>query len=75
VDVPHDAFLEEVRGSGAPQDVVWMLDYLFSTVLDGRNAHRTDGVRRALGREPTDFAVYARRAAASGVWTPALSVR
>jgi uncharacterized protein YbjT (DUF2867 family) len=75
VDVPHDAFLEEVRRSGAPQDVVWMLDYLFSTVLDGRNAHRTDGVRRALGREPTDFAVYARRAAASGVWTPALSVR
>ena len=75
MDVPHDAFLEEVRGSGAPQDVVWMLDYLFSTVLDGRNAHRTDGVRRALGREPTDFSVYAGRVAASGAWDAALSVR
>ncbi|MDH6711440.1 hypothetical protein P3T27_008198, partial [Kitasatospora sp. MAA19] len=27
-----------------------------------------DGVRRALGREPRDFADFAREAAASGVW-------
>ena len=39
-----------------------------SEVLDGRNASLTDGVRRALGREPRDFADYARRAAATGVW-------
>ncbi|MFF0416569.1 NmrA family transcriptional regulator, partial [Kitasatospora sp. NPDC004745] len=26
------------------------------------------GVRRALGREPRDFADYAREAAATGVW-------
>ncbi|MFF8770737.1 NmrA family transcriptional regulator [Kitasatospora sp. NPDC015120] len=41
---------------------------LFTMVLDGRNAHLTDGVRRALGREPRDFADYARAAAATGVW-------
>lgn len=35
---------------------------------DGRNARLTDGVRRALGREPRDFGDYAREAAASGVW-------
>jgi uncharacterized protein YbjT (DUF2867 family) len=68
VDVPHDAFVSEVAGSGAPADVVWMLDYLFSTVLDGRNAHLTDGVQRALGRPPKDFADYAREVAATGVW-------
>lgn len=68
VDVPHDAFVAEVANSGAPKDVVWMLDYLFSTVLDGRNAHLTDGVQRALGRPPKDFAEYARDAAATGVW-------
>jgi hypothetical protein len=39
------------------------------TVLDGRNAHLTDGVQRALGREPRDFADYARETAATGVWT------
>ncbi|GAB5390242.1 MAG: NAD(P)H-binding protein [Alphaproteobacteria bacterium] len=70
IDVPHDAFVAEVANSGAPKDVVWMLDYLFSTVLDGRNAHLTDGVQRALGREPKDFADYARDVAASGIWTP-----
>ena len=68
VDVPHDAFIEELTQSGAPKDVVWMLDYLFSTVLDGRNAHLTDGVERALGRVPKDFADYARDVAATGAW-------
>lgn len=69
IDVPHDAFVTEVANSGAPKDVIWMLDYLFSTVLDGRNAHLTDGVQRALGRPPKDFADYARDAAATGIWT------
>ncbi len=45
-----------------------LLTDLFTRVLDGRNAHLTDGVRRALGREPRDFADYARDTAATGVW-------
>ncbi|MEM7460680.1 MAG: NAD(P)H-binding protein [Pseudomonadota bacterium] len=68
VDVPHDAFIAEIEGSGAPKEVVWMLDYLFSTVLDGRNAHLTDGIQRALGRPPKDFADFARDVAATGAW-------
>lgn len=68
VPVPHDAFVAGVADSGAPQDVVWMLDYLFATVLDGRNAYLTDGVQRALGREPKDFADYAREIAATDLW-------
>ncbi len=47
---------------------MWLLTYLFTEVLDGRNAHLTDGVQRALGREPRDFRDYAREAAAAGVW-------
>jgi hypothetical protein len=45
-----------------------MLDYLFATVLDGRNAYMTDGVERALGRPPKDFSEYARELAATDVW-------
>jgi uncharacterized protein YbjT (DUF2867 family) len=71
VPVPHDAFVSEVASSGAPKDVVWMLDYLFATVLDGRNAYLTDGVQRALGRPPRDFSDYARAATATGVWSAA----
>ncbi|MEO0817905.1 MAG: NAD(P)H-binding protein [Pseudomonadota bacterium] len=71
IDVPHDAFVDEIKKSGAPSDVAWMLDYLFSTVLDGRNARLTDGVQRALGRPPRDFADYARQVARTGVWEAA----
>ena len=68
VEVPHEAFVGAARDAGASRDVVWMLDYLFSTVLDGRNAHLTDGVERALGREPRDFTDYARDVVAAGGW-------
>jgi hypothetical protein len=49
-------------------EVIDLLNYLFTTVLDGRNARLADGVQRALGREPRDFSEFARRAAAAGVW-------
>ena len=68
IQIPHDAFAAGIAESGAPDDIVWLLDYLFSTVLDGRNAYVCDGIQRALGREPTDFAEYVRRIADSGVW-------
>ena len=64
IDIPHADFLAAMTASGAPKDVVWLLDYLFATVLDGRNAHLSDGVQRALGRPPKDFADFARDVAA-----------
>ena len=69
--LPKEAFAAGIAESGAPEEIVWLLNYLFDTVLDGRNAYVCDGVKRALGREPTDFAEYARRIAASGVWNVA----
>ena len=39
--------------------------------LDGRNAHLTDGVERAIGRKPRDFSTFAKDAAQSGAWTKA----
>ncbi len=68
VQIPPEAFAAGVAEAGLPEDFAWLLDYLFATVLDGRNAHVADGVRRALGREPRDFAEYARRVAAAGMW-------
>jgi hypothetical protein len=53
---------------GVPADVVGLLRYLFTEVLDGRNARLADGVQRALGREPRDFAEFARDAVAAGAW-------
>jgi uncharacterized protein YbjT (DUF2867 family) len=51
-----------------PQEVIELILYLFTTVLDGRNTAVTDGVQRALKQAPRDFAEYVKRTAASGVW-------
>ena len=68
VPVSLEEHATEAAEHGVPAEVVELLTYLFAEVVDGRNASTTDGVRRALGREPKDFADYAREAAASGVW-------
>jgi uncharacterized protein YbjT (DUF2867 family) len=54
-----------------PKDIVWLITYLFTEVLDGRNASLTDGVQRALGRKPTDFSAYVHKTIATGVWQTA----
>jgi uncharacterized protein YbjT (DUF2867 family) len=68
VPVSVEEFASALAEQDVPAEYVWLLTYLFSEVLDGRNAYLTDGVRRALGREPKDFAVYAREVAATGIW-------
>ena len=70
VPVSVQEYAAAAAGQGVPSEVIDLLTYLFGEVLDGRNAHLADGVQRALGREPRDFADYARDAAASGVWDP-----
>jgi len=64
--------MEEYKGMLAeyeiPDDFIWLVSYLFTEVLDGRNTYLTDGVRQALGRAPRDFSEYVKRTAASGVW-------
>jgi uncharacterized protein YbjT (DUF2867 family) len=63
-----DDFAAGLLQDGVPEDEVALLRYLFTEVLDGRNAHVTDGVQRALGRPPSDFSEFARAVASSGTW-------
>jgi uncharacterized protein YbjT (DUF2867 family) len=66
--VPLEAYTAAAREQGVPDDVVGLLGYLFGEVLDGRNAHVTDGVERAVGRPARDFRDFAEHAAAAGAW-------
>jgi uncharacterized protein YbjT (DUF2867 family) len=68
-------FAAAAAEQGVPGVYIDLLTYLFGEVLDGRNAHLADGVQRALGREPKDFADFARDAAAAGAWTLGASAR
>ena len=70
VPVTLDEYSKALRRENVPEEVVAALRYLFTEVLDGRNALPADGVQRALGRHPRDFRDFARGAASSGVWQP-----
>ena len=67
----QDEYDAALAAEGLPPDERALVRYLFTTVLDGRNARPADGVQRALGRQPRDFTEYARAAAATGVWDAA----
>ncbi|WP_250005555.1 NmrA family NAD(P)-binding protein [Actinoplanes sp. M2I2] len=62
--IGHDEYEGVLRDAGLPVE----LGEMFRGILDGRNAQPADGVREALGRPARDFAGYATRAAATGVW-------
>jgi uncharacterized protein YbjT (DUF2867 family) len=66
--VPADAYATMLEEAKVPGDYIWLLTYLFTTVLDGRNESLTDGVFQALGRPPRDFSDYVRETAATGIW-------
>jgi uncharacterized protein YbjT (DUF2867 family) len=53
---------------GVPAEEAEGLTDLFARILDGRNAHVTDDVRRVTGRAAGDFRDFVRAAAATGVW-------
>ncbi|MEE4409276.1 MULTISPECIES: NmrA family NAD(P)-binding protein [unclassified Serratia (in: enterobacteria)] len=68
--VPIADYVGYLREAQLPEEMVSLLEYLFSTVLDGRNASLTDGVQRSLGRPARDFSTYAVDTATRGIWQP-----
>jgi uncharacterized protein YbjT (DUF2867 family) len=69
--IPMESYASTLRQYGLPDDLIWLLRYLFTEVLDGRNEYISDGVERALGRKPTDFKEFVRKNAATGIWNQA----
>ena len=51
VPVSIEDFAAATAEQGMPGETIDLLTYLFSEVMDGRNAHLADGVQRALGRD------------------------
>ncbi|MGO8244127.1 NmrA family NAD(P)-binding protein [Rhizobium johnstonii] len=62
-------FTGGLADAGLPQGLIDLLEELFGQVLDGRNSGTIGGVAEILGRPANDFSEYARRTAATGLWS------
>lgn len=64
------AYVELLTAQGVPAELAELVAALAEESLAGPGTAPTDGVRRALGRDPHDFTDYAERTAPTGVWSP-----
>lgn len=67
--ISHEEFSAAIASHELPPEFAWLLNELFTQVLDGRNESLADGVLRVLGRAPKDFSLYATETAATGIWS------
>jgi uncharacterized protein YbjT (DUF2867 family) len=67
---PIDAYLEQAKAEGLPEDIAWLINELFVNVLDGRNESTTNTVERVLGRPAKSFHEYVQETVKTGVWNP-----
>lgn len=68
VGVDDSAFMAGLVAQGMPEAEAALWTEALTPIRTGREAHVADGVRRALGRAPRDFADFVRDAAAEGAW-------
>ncbi|WP_232073930.1 Rossmann-fold NAD(P)-binding domain-containing protein [Spirosoma aureum] len=66
--ISDEAYVAALTEYGVPNEYITLLTYLFSEVMDGRNATVANGVEQVLGRKPTDFAEFIHKTVASGIW-------
>jgi len=67
-------YIGSLEGLGVSDDYIWLLDYLFSNVLDAPGNNIVTGdVEKVLGRKPIDFNAYAEETVKTGVWNQALA--
>lgn len=65
------AYIDMLKDHQVPEDYIWLINYLFTNVLDGRNSSTTNTVKEVLGRTAKSFTEYAEETARTGVWNPA----
>lgn len=51
-----------------PEDFIWLIQYLFTEVLDGRNESISTDIEKVLGRKAGTFKAYTDKTFKTGVW-------
>lgn len=68
-----EEYIQMLREYQVPEDHIWLVNYLFEQVLDGRNSSITNDIEKVLGRKAKDFSAYALETAKTGVWNQTVS--
>jgi uncharacterized protein YbjT (DUF2867 family) len=63
-----EEYINMLREYEVADDVIWLVSYLFSEVLDRRNSTITHDIEKILGRKPIDFSQYVDKTAQTGIW-------
>ena len=61
-------YIQMLRDYQVPEDNIWLVNYLFKEVLDGRNSNITSDIEKVLGRKAKRFSAYAQETAETGIW-------
>ena len=68
-----EQYTEGMKAAGVPDDVVWLIGYLFQHVLTkAENQYVSHDIEKVLGRKATSFTKFAQEAAKTGVWNQSL---
>ncbi len=68
-EITLEQYVEGMKQMQIPDDVVWLIEYLFSHVLTNpRNQLVVNDIERVLGRKAKPFAEYAQETAKTGIW-------
>jgi len=66
--VELDEYVKMLREYQVPEDEIWLVNYLFTEVLDGRNSSTTNDIEKVLGRKAIDFSEYVLKTSQTGIW-------
>lgn len=68
--ITNNEYTKMLKEYQLPEDVIWLINLLFTEVLVDSNSIVTHDIEKVLGRKAKDFAEYARETAATGIWNP-----
>ncbi len=68
--ITMDEYEKMLREYEVPEDIIWLINYLFTEVLVETNSIITNDIQKVLGRKAKDFTEYARETASTGIWNP-----
>ncbi len=67
-EVSMEEYAAMLKSYQMPDDFIWLITYLFTEVLDGRNESLTNDIENVLNKKPTSFQTYIEKTLKTSIW-------